>query len=463
MSLAMELGEHIVRSTPDALDRGTLECIKRLVLDQVACIIAGTTRPQARVVAESASILGDSIEASIMPFGPRVSRARAVYFHSYCGNLVDADDTFVNDDWTVVGHVGAVVVPVGLACSEFACKSGLELAVAIALGYDIAIRMGLAARPSVEDAARAKGMGTWQILGAAATASKLLDLTSRECAHALCIAAVSAPVPSLNAFYDKANRVAWIKNNLGWASLGGLISALLAGRGMKGNLDLFDAGEFSRMCASSQWDESCVQVFSPQSFFVRQVSLKPYPACWYTIGALNAAHQLVSKYGVFAEGNIQRVIVEVQSDFLAAKLSRYPSDSMDVPFSIPYLIACSLLGDYKALWSPDSDTIDSHSIKELGAKIDVRLVSTPSYSMSETYAKIIVHSMSGEIFTVETSLPPGSSVRPLGRTALETKFVRLVEPVMGRTRADKLLAMIEHMDEIANMSEVCTEVFLPAE
>ncbi len=58
----------------------------------------------------------------------------------------------------------------------------------------------------------------------------------------------------MNAFYDDSGRVAWLKNNFGWVSLGGVMSALLAQGGMPGNLDLLDNGDFSRMCGSSRWD-----------------------------------------------------------------------------------------------------------------------------------------------------------------------------------------------------------------
>src|SRR5690606_800882 len=72
-------------------------------------------------------------------------------------------------------HPGACIIPAALALSEANEKSGKDFITAIVVGYQVAIQLGMILNPQH----RNKGFhttGTCGTMGAAAAASKILDL-----------------------------------------------------------------------------------------------------------------------------------------------------------------------------------------------------------------------------------------------------------------------------------------------
>src|SRR5690606_29733139 len=82
-------------------------------------------------------------------------------------NALDFDDT-------LFGHPGATVVGPALSVAEALNASGRELITAVAVGYEVSLRVSEAVRASIGRWRQVTASSTAQTFGAAAVAAKLL-------------------------------------------------------------------------------------------------------------------------------------------------------------------------------------------------------------------------------------------------------------------------------------------------
>ena len=74
-----------------------------------------------------------------------------------------------------------------LNVGESVSASGRDVIIAVALSYEISMRIGLGLCPKLERW-NIHGYGTWQVFGAVVASSKLIRLNSKEIANAFGIA-----------------------------------------------------------------------------------------------------------------------------------------------------------------------------------------------------------------------------------------------------------------------------------
>src|SRR5207249_1978270 len=103
------------------------------------------------------------------------------------GMTIDALD--IHDGYKLVkGHAGAAVVPATLATltlDQQGTVSGRELLTTLVVGYEVALRAGLALHATACDYHTS---GAWNALGCAAITARRLELSAEQTRHALGIA-----------------------------------------------------------------------------------------------------------------------------------------------------------------------------------------------------------------------------------------------------------------------------------
>src|SRR5262249_44741186 len=156
--------------------------------------------------------------------GLRASEAGAAFANGCLANALDIDD----GSRPIKGHPGAVVFPAALAAAESRRASGREFLVALAVGYEVAIRAGIALHTSYR---YYHGSGAWGALGAAAAAGRLLGLTTDQLTNALGIAEYHGPLAPIMRCVEHP---AMVKDGIGWGAMAGVSAALLAREGFTG-------------------------------------------------------------------------------------------------------------------------------------------------------------------------------------------------------------------------------------
>src|SRR5438309_3327057 len=114
------------------------------IIDTTGVILAGTTQPVTRIVAEVVAEDACRPLASQLGTGFKTSPENAALVNGVSGHALDFDDV----SSSVEGHPSVVVLPAALAAAELASRSGRDLLAAYAAGAEVLTKLGLAIGPS---------------------------------------------------------------------------------------------------------------------------------------------------------------------------------------------------------------------------------------------------------------------------------------------------------------------------
>jgi 2-methylcitrate dehydratase PrpD len=443
-----ELAGFISSTTFDRLDRTVVEYVKRLILDGVANAIAGSRTAPARAQRDVVDDLGSGQGARVLGTGERMSVPAATYVNASCSNMLDFDDTY-----KTFLHPGATAIAPGFAVAERHGFGGRAVIAAVAVGYEVQIRVAEAAFPSRERRRQVWGFAPWQTLGAAAVAANLLSLDAETTRHALGAAAFNAPVPSIRklGLEPEDRPFSWVKNNYGWAAMGGLLGTLLARNGFRGTRSVLDGDRgFWAMAGSDRCDFAAMTADLGQDFRLLETSLKPYAACRWTHSALDCVRALG------CAGEVDRVEVHTFQELSANFTNPHPDDVIDAQFSLPHLIALELVGRSAAGGLHEADLTDE-PVNRLAERVSVHHdpAADEDFHAGRMPSRVVCHLRSGE--TIERTVTDplwGSPTHPFTDTHLLAKCQALIKPSWPTTTTDRLVEGILNLDTIADVTTI---------
>ncbi|UOY03198.1 MmgE/PrpD family protein [Blastococcus sp. PRF04-17] len=204
---------------PDVRDTVALHLV-----DALAAMYAGSTRAwtgaaRAHALAESAPG-----RCGIVGSADRLRPAMAAFVNATATHGLELDDYHV----PAAVHAGCVVVPAGIAVAEDLQATSRSLLTALAVGYEVVIRLGLAMSPEMTQDRGFHVTGVMGPLGAAATAANLHRLDAEQAVWALGLAAAQAG--GTTEFTRSGGEVKRL--HAGFAASAGLHATALAARGV---------------------------------------------------------------------------------------------------------------------------------------------------------------------------------------------------------------------------------------
>lgn len=440
------LSEFIAAARYEDIPDSLREEVKLYILDSLGCAIGGSRLKPARILIRFFDGLGGSPESTVHGTGKRMPCIHAAYVNSYLANLLDADDTLIGKAGG--GHPGAMVVQPALAVAEKIGASGKETIQAIVLGYEIALRIMNAMAPTADRRLQVWGQATFLIFGALTASCKLLGLNADQVVSAFGLAGFSAPVPFLRKMGSDQKPVSWLKNNFGWAAMGGVLSALQAAAGFQGSTSILDGERgFWAMAGSDQCDfEGLARGLG--HFSLHPISLKPYASCRYTHTALDALRQMKAAQEIPPE-NIARI--RVRTFYEAYKLKIEPHlNTIDAQFSLPYLMALELLGRSPSQGLAEEDLEDERVLK-MADRVCLELDPEADRAFVERRlmpAAITIEMKDGRTFSGSADVPRGGMESPLTAEEIKDKFRGLVAPLWGKEQAERIIADCENLDRL---------------
>src|ERR1700742_3871654 len=217
------LADFLARTTWSDLPRSAIVDTQRSILDWLGSAMAGSIEPPARMAQHVVSGLGACDEATVFS-GHRASAAAAALANGVASHILELDD--IHKGSTV--HAAAPVIPAALAVAERENADGRAFMLAVALGYEAALRIGEAVNPSHYEFWHPTG--TAATFGAAAAAGSLLDLDAAQMVDALGSAGTQAAgLWEFNADGSMSKHL-----HAGKAAFNGILAADLARHGFTG-------------------------------------------------------------------------------------------------------------------------------------------------------------------------------------------------------------------------------------
>jgi 2-methylcitrate dehydratase PrpD len=436
------------------LDAATVHDLKRFILDGVANAIGGLSTTASRIQSELVAELGTAQSARILGSGVRASQLSATYVNAAAANALDFDDTY-----KTFLHPGATAISPALAVAERRSAHGRDVLAAVAVGYEVPIRVAEAAFPSPERLRRVWGFAPWQTLGAAAATANLLRLDPETTRHALGGAAFNAPIPSVRkiGLEPEDRPPSWTKNNYGWAGAGGLLATLLAQSGFRTSRTVLDGENgFWMMAGSDRFDPDTVTSGLGREFRLRTTHLKPYASCRWTHSALDCIRVLRRRGDLPDPVHIDRVDVHTFGELVKNFARPDPGDIVDAQFSLPYLLALELLGRSPARGLREADLTDL-AVLEMARRITVRYQdgTDAAFHSGHMPSRIVCHLRPTGATDIAVADPVwGSPDDPFTDDDLVAKCTALIEPAWGRDPTRRLIDGLLHLDQIRDVTEI---------
>lgn len=383
--------------------------------------------------------------ASVLASGFKTSPAEAAFANGVMAHACDFDDAhkFV--------HPGCVVVPTVLAIGESQGVSGTEVVAALAAGYEVVVRVGLAAGRGH----RKRGFhptGTCGVFGAAAGAGRILGFTAEQMARAFGVAASLSSGITRYRLDGSANK----HLHAGVAARNGILAALLVREDFRGATSGLD-GELGFLDVYADGgDADQLTAGLGRDFRLVESDIKPYPSCRQSHGAIDLALSVARDEKPDLD-RIQQIVVSIytyacQPWYASNEL---PGTSLEAMLRIPYCVAASLcfgkmdLGIFSDRFRTDA------ALAKLLPKIVVRADETMDTTWpDERPVTLEVEMAGGETIRRELRNPSGSTDNPLSEAFVREKFAASVWNCVAPSGTDEAFRMILALEEAPTLEPV---------
>lgn len=232
--LAAEFSRFAVTQDAGTIPPAVLERVKHSILDVLGCALYGRPEEAVRPAYDYYTRTDHGADATILGTSRRLSTANAALLNSTFIHTTELAEGFTR----ALVHPSTVVVPAVLAVAERDGRSGMDVLVATAVGYELLIRLGMTVGPPL---VLEQGLHPPATLGPFATTAALANLSGMDegtANHALGIVACSVPTTLMAAAYDHAT----VKDLFqGFSSAAAVRAADLAAAGLTGVRDWLGA------------------------------------------------------------------------------------------------------------------------------------------------------------------------------------------------------------------------------
>ncbi len=411
---------------------------KLVLLDSIGVIAAGMQEPEmaALVVRLGARRAG---KAAAIGAGQVLDARDAALVNGTAGTMLELDE----GNQYARGHPAIHVVPALLALAAESDVSGPDLITALALGYEIGARIGIASRLKVT----MHPHGTWGTVGAALGVAKLHGADAGEIGRAIGIASSLGLSTSRRTMLEGAtvrNCYAGFSNQLG------LTAWDLAQAGLQPERDGIGT-VYSTVIADDFRPEAMVDELGSRWEIARNY-FKRHAACRYTHGALDALMGIMEDAGGLNPDNIEHIIVDTY--VWAAQLDHpAPQTMLAAKFSLPFALASTLVrGQADVDAFRDGARADAVT-QALAARVEVREDPALTAKLPGLRpARVTVMLKGNRQWTAEVLTNRGDTEDPYTAAEVEEKFRELAGPVWPTSRLEAIAGAVAGLDEAPTLA-----------
>lgn len=425
-----------------ALDADVKHAAKRHFLDTLGVIIAGSS---GNLAGRAEAVLAQVRGVGRIPVPGRRRRADlldAAYISGTAGHGIELDDGYRQGSV----HPGVVTVPAIISLGYENGISGRAALEAVIIGYETVAAIARACHPDL----RQRGFhptGAVGVFGAAVASARLLGLPAGQISNALGIAASGAA-----GIFAFINGGADIKRlHAGHAAREGLQAALQAQGGIEGPANVLEVrdGFVQAFAFGRNGKVRTVELFPAMPFSITDCYIKPYACCRHIQPAVEALIELMNENKLSVD-EVRDVKVDTYS--IAAEHAHTGwQDYASAQLSFPYIMALGMKHRWIKVEHFEDKTRLDPEMARLGGLVHVNATA----EMDRLYpanrpARVRVTTDRG-IFERQAMEALGAREVPLDDRGLAHKFHDLVDPVLGKSRADALLDGLWRIDELSDI------------
>lgn len=398
------LASFVAATRCDALPPLVTHQAKRSLMNLFAVALAGCRDATVETTLACFAAFSGGRQATLIGRRERIDAPNAAFLNAAGANVLDFCDTH-----TPTGiHPTAAITPALLAVAELAPVSGRDLLVAMALGQEVACRVGLAVSPSHYS----KGWhitATCGVLGAAAGCSRLLGLSAAQIVSALGIAATQA-AGLCECLGTPAKSV-----GVGNAARNGLLAALLASQDFSGPPEPLNGAQGYFHALGETPDLSCIISNLGDTWEILKTSYKPYP-CGFV---LHPVLDCVLDWRRAHPGAVVTAVEVTGHPLLVLRADRpHISTGREAQVSVQHAVAAALVTGAAGVQQFSDVCVRDPAVTALRGKVTVKADET----VATTAAAVKITTADGQPYEAWQRAARGSEANPMTDGDLEEKL-----------------------------------------
>jgi 2-methylcitrate dehydratase PrpD len=426
------------------LDTTVVSRSKRVLYDCIAAIAAGAQEPEIGRLTERLVALGGTGGALTPAIGghTRLPAPMAVLVNGTAGTVLELDE----GNQYCRGHPGIHVVPAALATAERRGTSGRDLLLAIALGYEIGARVGIASKLRVT----MHPHGTWGTVGAAVAVAKLHGADAGRMRETINVASTLGLGTSRRTMLEGGT----VRNSFaGWSNQLGLIVWEMVEAGFTGEVDGIGT-IYGTVLADDFRPEEMVAELGARWEIARNY-FKRHACCRYNHGALDALGRIMSAEAGRLDPDAIASI-DVATYVWAAQLAgQEPHNMLAAKFSLPFSIATFVVNGAATVAAFGDKARADATIRDLARRVFVTEDKALTAGLPGLRpARVTVRLTDGRVLSDESLTNRGDTEDPYSETEIRAKFIELTASVWGRTRAKAVLQACETIDNAETIGDL---------
>jgi 2-methylcitrate dehydratase PrpD len=431
------LAQFAATVTYDTIPDRVREYCKNLLLDTLACSLAGHLGEETPQMAALAAGLAQSKESSIIG-GDRLSLAGATLLNGYLVTAV----TMCDVHRPTLTHITPEVVPPALAVAERDARSGRDLLVALVAGFEATTRVGLGLDYQAFRARGFHGPGVIGPFGSAAAVGRLLGFSPETMAAAFGLAGSQAA----------GTFAAWgtptVKFHQCRGALSGLMAALLAQQRFVATRQFLTApdGGLYNSYSNGGRPEAVTEGLG-ERWELEQIALRLWPSATTIQGLITAVFDLVEKHGVGAEHVKKlRVALGKTAFDMHGGFAHYKG-KFEALLSTHYAAAAILHDRDLSLAQFEPARYNDPKLVRFAAE-QVEVKCDPSLVGVQAVVEAVTTSRG--TLAVRCDTPKGAPENPLTRAQIEGKFRTYAKARLSASRVEEVIGTVARLEELGS-------------
>jgi 2-methylcitrate dehydratase len=309
---------------------------------------------------------------------------------------------------------------------------------------------------------------TYGAFSTALASAKLMNLNEKNTRHAVNIAGVAGAAMRQARVGELSH---WKGVAFANAARHGVFSALLARAGMTGPGPIFEGQMgFEKQLGvslgnvSEKFGVPFPKAEHGPASMILHTSIKFWPAEYHSQSAIEAALFLRRQIGAGVE--VKSMTIESHDasvDIIGSEAEKWrPETRETADHSLPYITAVALIDGEVTEKQFQPGRFKDPKIWKFLENVKVKRNAELSALYPGAVANIVdVELVDGRRLTRRVDYPMGHAKNPLKDSQVEEKFDVLVEPMLGRDRARKIIQVAWKLDEAKNVDELMRSIEMP--
>jgi 2-methylcitrate dehydratase PrpD len=435
VEVTQTLAEFAVTLRFDDVPQRVRDHCKSLLLDALACALAGRLGEETGQVAAFAAALAQGSESSVIGREP-LSLAGATLLNAYLITAVTMCDVYR----PTLTHITPEVIPPALAIAERDGLSGRDLLTAIAAGCEVTTRIGLGLDYPKFRARGWHGPGVIGPFGAAAAVGSLLDFDADAMARAFGLAGSQAA----------GTFAAWgtptVKFHQCRGALSGLMAALLAHQQFVATREFLtakDGGLYATYADGGKPDAAIAELGT--RWELEQIAMRLWPSASLIQGMVTALFDIVDKQKIDA-GRVRKVRIALSpgAHKMHGGFGSYKA-KFEALLSAHYTAAVILHDRALTLAQFEPNRYDDIKLRRFAAE---RVEVVADAAIDGSQAKVDIEAADGATFSAYCGHPLGSYENPLSRAQIEQKFRTYAQGILPDTAICEVIGAVERLEDL---------------